>query len=480
MNNSMNLSRPEKLELATALVEREKRIAADPLSYAEQHQKQKEVTASRAAIRALFWGNRVGKTEWGAQEVATVAQGQHQWIAPGEIWVFSPSFDEGAVRRSPSKAMSRDERKSRAPAKSSSGLMKSRWFDEEPPKDIWDECFVRMEAGVKLFIILTMTPIKGMTWVYNDIYLNTSNPDIFVSEANWDDNPWLTDEQKQQGMRGLSAQSLKVRREGKFMKQVGLVATWFSRTIHVVDIKELPFGDTYFGLDFGFSNPAAGLWIRIDRDFNFWIFDGFYRRGLTNPDIQDLIKLKEQGLGRVTRIADAAQASDIKQLNDEKISITAVEKVSGTKKQNWDEWRASLMEEQGRVQKLTGKPKIFISSQLVDIDDDPMSKTFGTPFNFLVKELENLRWEERKTDLGVEQQAAWGKQPNHAIDVFTYILATIHKPKVDVPMPSPTTNLLKPLPGMAAQLFGNCFDFNSVMFSKEIFDFNSNLHLIRC
>jgi phage terminase large subunit-like protein len=317
MNNSMNLSRPEKLELATALVEREKRIAADPLSYAEQHPKQKEVTASRAAIRALFWGNRVGKTEWGAQEVATVAQGQHQWIAPGEIWVFSPSFDEQKdttqkkleaylpkqkiidtvwLRKGIVKEWTIDAgngRRSKITFKSyEQGREKAQgagkvliWFDEEPPKDIWDECFVRMEAGVKLFIILTMTPIKGMTWVYNDIYLNTSNPDIFVSEANWDDNPWLTDEQKQQGMRGLSAQSLKVRREGKFMKQVGLVATWFSRTIHVVDIKELPFGDTYFGLDFGFSNPAAGLWIRIDRDFNFWIFDGFYRRADSRTQI---------------------------------------------------------------------------------------------------------------------------------------------------------------------------------------------------
>src|SRR5205814_2251755 len=101
----------------------------------------------------------------------------------------------------------------------------------------------------------------------------TSNPDIFVSEATWEDNPWLTDDQKAQSARGLSVQSLKVRREGKFVKHVGLVANWFNRSVHVVDMKELPIGDTYFGLDFGFSNPAAGLWLRIDRDFNFWIFD---------------------------------------------------------------------------------------------------------------------------------------------------------------------------------------------------------------
>ena len=34
----------------------------------------------------------------------------------------------------------------------------------------------------------------------------------------------------------------------------------------------------------------------------------------------------------------------------------------------------------------------------------------------------------RKTDLGVEQQPAWGKNPNHAIDPLSYTLATIHLP----------------------------------------------------
>jgi hypothetical protein len=71
------------------------------------------------------------------------------------------------------------------------------------------------------------------------------------------------------------------------------------------------------------------------------------------------------------------------------------------------------MEEQGRIQPGTGKPKIFVSSKLVDLDDD------GNEFNFLVKEAENLRWEETKTDLGIEQKPTWVKQPNHAIDALS-------------------------------------------------------------
>lgn len=164
-------------------------------------------------MRALFWGNRVGKTEWGAQEVATVALGEHGWIGPGEIWSFCPSFDEQKdttqkkllsylpehrildrtwLRKGILKELVIDAgqgRRSKITFKSyEQGREKAQgagkvliWFDEEPPKDIYDECSVRTEAGIELYMILTMTPVKGMTWVYNEIYLNTSNPDVFRS-----------------------------------------------------------------------------------------------------------------------------------------------------------------------------------------------------------------------------------------------------------------------------------------------------------
>jgi hypothetical protein len=79
-----------------------------------------------------------------------------------------------------------------------------------------------------------------------------------------------------------------------------------------------------------------------------------------------------------------------------------------------------------------------------------MSKTFGSPFNFLVKELENLRWEELKMDLGIEPKPVWGKQAKHAIDAGTYILATIHKPKTATKTPRPMTGLIKLFPWLGA------------------------------
>ena len=342
-----------------------------------------------------------------------VVLGEHPWIPVGEVWSFCPSFDEqkdttqrkllsyipehrikdriwlrkGILREVildiGTKVTFKSYEQGREKAQGAGKVLV--WFDEEPPKDIYEECFVRQEAGTTLNIILTMTPIKGMTWVYDDIYLNTSNPDIFVSEAEWNDNPFLTEEQKDVMRRGLGKSALIVREKGKFMKHVGLVCSWFNRQVHVVDMKNLPPGDTFFGIDFGFTNPSSGLWVRIDREFNWWIYDGFYRKHLTNPEIQNIIRLKEAAVGRVTRIGDSAQASDIKQMNDNKLSIVAFQKrPARTKKTGMNGARASWRNRDASAK--TGSRNFFISSTLTEIDED------GNAYNFLVKEIENLLW----------------------------------------------------------------------------------------
>ena len=45
------------------------------------------------------------------------------------------------------------------------------WFDEEPPEDIYNECKMRvLDKSGEIFG--TMTPLKGLTFIYNQIYHN--------------------------------------------------------------------------------------------------------------------------------------------------------------------------------------------------------------------------------------------------------------------------------------------------------------------
>ena len=65
------------------------------------------------------------------------------------------------------------------------------WFDEEPPEDVYDECRMRV-IDRKGELFGTMTPLKGLTFVYNEIFLNRHNdPEVWYEFMEWSDNPYL-------------------------------------------------------------------------------------------------------------------------------------------------------------------------------------------------------------------------------------------------------------------------------------------------
>lgn len=433
MKNLKELSRQNKIDYLELLSERERRRTENPLKYAEQHDKQKEATASDKAIRALFWGNRVGKTEWGGSEVARYATATHPTrdISEGvEIWACCPSYEvqEDTTQKKllsylPPKEIARTDyirgkiikkitmKNGTVIAFKSYDQGREKfqgtgkrliWFDEEPPQDIWDECFVRVEAGQQLDVILTMTAIKGMTWIYDRIYLDTSNPDLFISEAGWDDNPFLTEEQKAQMARGLSAQALKVRREGKFVKRVGLVCSWWDRTKHIKHYDHYDRTWTWYEvLDGGWSDPAAWLLVGVDNDNNVHVVDGFRKKQLRASKIKELRDRKMSGLtisrGWIDN-DDPRLKTDLQALG---MLLENVVKEPNESK-SWDETLAAKLEEYGEVQAGTGLPRLFISDNLVEFDEKS-----GNEQNWLVQEIENLVWLEKVSKTGEQILPKW-------------------------------------------------------------------------
>lgn len=415
------------------LDERERRRKDDPLKYAKRHKKQVEAHMAQQAIRALFWGNRVGKTEWGAMEVAEYATGHHEHrsvLPPFQIWAACPSYDVQKDTTQPKLLRYLPEKDIKSKTWLRKGVLKEIelnngvtiifksyeqgrekfqgagvrliWFDEEPPRDIWEECFVRVEAGQQLDVILTMTAIKGMTWVYDEIYLATSNEDLYVSEAGWDDNPYLTEQQKEQMSRGLSANALKVRREGKFVKRVGLVCAWWERSKHIRHYELLDRSWTWYEvLDGGFSDPAAYLLIGVDHDNNVHVVNGFREPRLEADDIK---RLRDQKKGAVMVIQGWTDNDDPrlqKDLSNKGMHLTPVVKKPNESK-NWDETLARKLEEYGQVQKGTGNPRLFISDGLVRT-----SEKTGKEENWLVQEIENLVWLERVSKQGDSVMPTW-------------------------------------------------------------------------
>lgn len=433
MTNSQPLSKAEKIEYLKMLDEQERRIKADPLKYAKRHPKQIAAHMAQQAIRALFWGNRVGKTEWGAMEVSEYATAHHEHrsvLPPFQIWAACPSYDVQKDTTQPKLLRYLPEAMIKSKTWLRKGILKEIelhngvtivfksyeqgsekfqgagvrliWFDEEPPHDIWEECFVRVEAGQQLDVILTMTAVKGMTWVYDEIYLATDNKDLFISEAGWDDNPYLTESQKEQMSRGLSAQALKVRREGKFVKRVGLVCAWWDRTLHIRHYDKLDRSWTWYEvLDGGFSDPAAYLLIGVDNDNSIHVVNGFREARLDADAIYKRRAAMTSGLLITQGFTDNDDPRLAQALSDLGMDLDPIIKKAG-ETGNWDETLARALEEYGMVQKGTGKPRLFISDSLVRT-----SEKTGKLENWMMQEIENLVWLERGSKQGDEIVPKW-------------------------------------------------------------------------
>jgi hypothetical protein len=281
--------------------------------------------------------------------------------------------------------------------------------------------------------------ITQQTWVYDDIYLNTGDPNLKVINATWRDNIFLTEEQKDQMRSRYTADALQVREEGKFVQRTGLVMSWFRRDPHILDankmLEMIPKGcDVYCGIDFGYAKPCAVVYVAIDQDDNHYIIDGFYKRGLTTPRIAELMKRKEKALIDMgftirSRYGDSANPSDIIEISSapHNLPVIPVRKATGESQEGWDEYRARLMDEHGRIRPMTGRGKIYVSSALIEVDEQK-----GTEYNWFVKEAENLRWDDVKRDGVRTQVPRWSdKSPFHSIDAYSYILVSYAAPPPD-------------------------------------------------
>lgn len=146
------------------------------------------------------------------------------------------------------------------------------WFDEEPPKDIYEECVMRV-MDKRGDIFGTMTPLKGKTFIYNEIYLNVKkNPEIWHECVTWEDNPFLSKKEAHLLEKSLDDSVLDARKYGKFSQGKGLVYPEFDESIHVIEPFDIPkeWQDN-ISIDPGLNNPLSAHWYCVDFDGNIYV-----------------------------------------------------------------------------------------------------------------------------------------------------------------------------------------------------------------
>ena len=287
-----------------------------------KHKKQIEFHKCLKKNRWVFGGNRSGKTECGAVETIWIARGCHPYrenkkdtvgwvvslstqvqrdVAQNKIlhylnkdWIVDIIMLQGRkdspelgiidtiVIKNVFGGISKIGFKScdQGREKFQGTSLDYVWFDEEPPYDIYKECLMRIidKEGI---IFGTMTPLKGLTWVYDEIYLNKyNNPEVWHEHIEWNDNPFLSKKEINLLSNTLSKEELDARRFGLFTNSSGLVYPEFNEQVNVIEPFNVPF-DWYdnISIDPGLNNPLSCHWYAVDYDGNIYVIAEHYEAG---------------------------------------------------------------------------------------------------------------------------------------------------------------------------------------------------------
>ena len=296
------------------------------------------------------------------------------------------------------------------------------WFDEEPPKDIYEECRMRLlDRGGDMFG--TMTPLKGLTFVYDEIYLNAKgSPEVWCEFMEWADNPFLDPEEVNSLTESLSSSELESRRYGRFTSGAGLVYPEFLQEVHVID--PFPVPREWFdkiSIDPGLNNPLSAHWYAVDFDGTVYVIAEHFEAGRDIDYHAERITSISDGLGwhrdsggRVAALIDSA-ANQRTLASVKSVSELFYERgIAVSPRVNKDLF-SGIQQVKSYLKVNNGKPKMYIFSCCEN----------------LIRELKTYRWGEgdlpKKTD-------------DHALDELRYYLMT--KPK-NIPPPPVKTEIQK-------------------------------------
>lgn len=307
---------------------------------AKVHAKQMAFHKCQLRNRWVFGGNRSGKTECGAVETVWLARGIHPFRPNRKdvnCWVVSLSQNvqrEVAQQkvlyyldRSWIKQIVMAQGKQGAPQhgvidyllienvfggtskiafksceqgreKFQGASLDFVWFDEEPPFDVYQECRMRVldRCGE---IFGTMTPLKGLTWVYDEIFCNRSgSSETWCTFMEWGDNPFLDKKEVALMTSTLSSDELESRRYGHFRSSSGLVYGEFDENVHVIAPFQVPteWMDK-LSIDPGLNNPLSCHWYAVDDDGNVYVVAEHYQAGKEVAFHAEKIKQISQKLG---------------------------------------------------------------------------------------------------------------------------------------------------------------------------------------
>lgn len=262
-------------------------------------------------------------------------------------------------------------------------MMRNFWLN-------WQEVIRPTLTDTKGKALFISTP-KGFNHFYDLFNLEAKDQDYKSFHYTSYDNPHIPKEELDKAKEEITEDRFAQEYLADFRKTEGLVYKEFNRERNVTTETPTNITDTILGIDFGYTNPASIIPIRIDGDSHYWIGEEWYKSRQTTEQIAE-----QALLYRSTKCyPDPAEPDRIEILRKAGLNIREVSKdiVAGI----------------DHVRELFKQGRIHIH---------PDCKN-------LIMELETYRYPDKKPEHNEEEKPI--KENDHALDALRYALYT-HQP----------------------------------------------------
>jgi hypothetical protein len=414
------------------------------------HPGQKEVALDDHRFRVICAGRRWGKSVLARMIVLKWATEQ-----PGLYWIVSPTYKQ-------------------------SKQIHWRDFQGEVPRDwiakknevdlsitLKNGSVIELKGaenpdnlrGVKLrgLVIDEIASIRNWDWLWHEVLRPTltdyAAPSIFISTPkgynhfyelfqqgqgestdykSWRfssyDNPFIPEEEVDAAKQELTEDTFAQEYLADFRKFTGLVYKEFQRETHVIEPFDLPQGASiYRSIDFGSTNPTVCLWVYVDNDDNWFVFDEHYATGETIDYHAGIINANPLSRSIQQTFGDPSGAQWINEFAQRGIHITKANKEVGTAFNTWVRYG---------IEKVGERLRSIPGHVVGNLSRDGRQVTGGDPKLFIfstcvhtIKEIESYRWKEKSVTQAqdLNEPDVPEKANDHAMDALRYFAVSYKK-----------------------------------------------------
>ena len=270
------------------------------------------------------------------------------------------------------------------------------WMDEagQMKREAWD--VVLRRVGFHNGRVLITTTPYNLGWLKTEFYdrWKAGDKDYDVIQFASIENPYYPREEFERAKATMQDWKFKMFYLGEFTKPEGLVYEDFDSSKHIVNPFPIPpEWRRIMGIDFGYNNPTAAVWIAISPDDVMYVYREYYKRNKIPQESGAEILRLCQGENIEAAFCDPSEPAAIEEYR--RLGIPAISANNAVKEGIEDV-----------IARLKGD-RLFVFRGL----------------NNLLDEIENYRWKVHNDNV-VDEPI---KEYDHAVDALRYAVASLAK-----------------------------------------------------